>query len=194
MKKMNYHKICDKDLLTEYQFRDNIRALEELLSRHSGRVHNLCVKYLGENNTEDAMLEVMGKLIEILRTHEICNFKSWLYVVTKNHCLMKKRQTEREGLKFYDPVEFENISVENDENDNHTYIDLIQPEELREALSKLKEPQKLCIEYFYYSKKSYKEISKITGFEIKQVKSHIQNGKRNLKNYFLLNKKISDNE
>jgi DNA-directed RNA polymerase specialized sigma24 family protein len=49
------------------------------------------------------------------------------------------------------------------------------------ALEELNKEQKLCVTLFYLDKKSYSEIMDITGFNMMQVKSYIQNGKRNLK-------------
>ena len=45
---------------------------------------------------------------------------------------------------------------------------------------------------FYFSQKSYKEIAELTGFDLKQVKSHIQNAKRNLKNILIQIKRAQD--
>ena len=52
---------------------------------------------------------------------------------------------------------------------------------LEEALEELNPEQKSCITLFYHHKKSYQQISEITGYSLLQVKSNIQNGKRNLK-------------
>ena len=52
----------------------------------------------------------------------------------------------------------------------------------------LPEEQRKCIRLFYFDNKSYAEISSETGFELKGVKSFIQNGRRNLKIW--LEKKI----
>ena len=52
---------------------------------------------------------------------------------------------------------------------------------LEEALQLLNEEQRLCLELFYLQQKSYQEVSELTGYDMKQVKSYIQNGKRNLK-------------
>ena len=41
--------------------------------------------------------------------------------------------------------------------------------------------QKQTVELFYLQEKSYKEIVDQTGFSMNDVKSYIQNGKRNLK-------------
>jgi RNA polymerase sigma-70 factor (ECF subfamily) len=53
---------------------------------------------------------------------------------------------------------------------------------LKKCLEELSNEQKRCIELFYYKEKCYKEISDITNYDIKKVKSYMQNGKRNLKN------------
>jgi len=52
---------------------------------------------------------------------------------------------------------------------------------LMEAVDTLKKEQQDCIRLFYFQKKSYEEIEAQTGFTYKQVKSFLQNGKRNLK-------------
>ncbi|MNL72987.1 hypothetical protein D3C87_1983880 [compost metagenome] len=39
----------------------------------------------------------------------------------------------------------------------------------------------MCVELFYLHKKSYQEIADSTDYTLKEVKSNIQNGKRNLK-------------
>jgi len=54
---------------------------------------------------------------------------------------------------------------------------------LKEAMTSLNREQGLCVTLFYLEEKSYKEVVEITGFSSNQVKSYIQNGKRNLKLY-----------
>ena len=54
---------------------------------------------------------------------------------------------------------------------------------LKEGIGELKDEQRECIELFYLKECSYAEVASMTGFSLKEVKSHIQNGKRNLKNY-----------
>ena len=55
---------------------------------------------------------------------------------------------------------------------------------LRTFLAHLKEDQRVCIELMYFKDMSYKDISSATGYSLKQVKSYIQNGKRNLRGFF----------
>ena len=52
---------------------------------------------------------------------------------------------------------------------------------MAQALSQLNKEQQQCVTLFYLEKKSYQEITDQTNFTLLQVKSYIQNGKRNLK-------------
>ena len=147
--------------------------------------------------TEEAMLAYAGgtlsaedkqefeKLIADLKKHHVTAFKSWLHVVVKNHCMEQFRKETRTG-KHHAKLKFElNGSVENEEVDH-----LKEAEEkefvlkyLKEGIDELKPEQRECIELFYLKECSYAEASKISGFTMNEVKTHIQNGKRNLKNY-----------
>jgi RNA polymerase sigma-70 factor (ECF subfamily) len=52
---------------------------------------------------------------------------------------------------------------------------------MEHAIQQLNPEQRTCIQLFYLDKKSYQEIADKTGYSLLQVKSYIQNGKRNLK-------------
>jgi RNA polymerase sigma-70 factor (ECF subfamily) len=60
---------------------------------------------------------------------------------------------------------------------------------LEQSLIELSQEQRHCVTLFYLQKKSYQQISESTGFNYMQVKSFIQNGKRNLR--ALVEKKIN---
>ena len=62
-------------------------------------------------------------------------------------------------------------------------IDEIDKKEdkLEDCLKQLKDLQKKCIDLFYLKEKSYLQISSELHVTLNAVKSHIQNGKRNLK-------------
>jgi len=55
--------------------------------------------------------------------------------------------------------------------------------EMEEGILHLSTEQRTCIDLFYIKEMSYKDISQKTGYTLLQIKSHIQNGKRNLKIY-----------
>lgn len=52
--------------------------------------------------------------------------------------------------------------------------------ELERELGNLSKEQQVCVELFYLKDKCYQEVAEITGYTMNQVKSYIQNGKRNL--------------
>ena len=54
-------------------------------------------------------------------------------------------------------------------------------QKLEMGLEALKPDQKLCLELFFLKDKSYKEIMRETGLSLNEIKTHVQNGKLNLK-------------
>jgi len=144
------------------------------------------MKYLkNENDAKDAVQQVFIKVIHELAKYKVTYFKSWLYMVGKNHCLIELRGRK----KYHSEINDNLLAAEaNDLNMQH----LLQREQtlniLEQCITTLNEEQKQCINLFYLQKKSYLEITSTTGFTLMQVKSHIQNGKRNLK--IMLEKKI----
>lgn len=173
----------DPELIHKYRYSDDMAALEELFRRYSHLVFGVCLKYLkNEEDGKDASMEIFEELIRSLKEHDIRNFKSWLYSVTKNHCLMKLRKSKHFPVLQKNPEEIEKNFME-----NAPFMHLCNEKEklvgdLNAALSRLNEAQRTCIRMFYFEEKTYREIASTTGFAEKQVKSHIQNGKRNLKN------------
>lgn len=127
-------------------------------------------------------MQIFEKLVVDLRKYEIKSFKYWLYTVVRHHCLslLDKRKKQREHTEaLKQSTETVEIPVVFDLKDNELReIKLVQ---LEDALTHLKSEQRKCLELFYLQQKSYQEVSDVTGFTMKQVKSYIQNGKRNLK-------------
>ncbi len=169
--------MSDVELLRHYQkWRDNA-YLGELLDRYTLMVLGVSMKYLkDEEKAKDAVQQIFLKVIHAISQQPVTYFKSWLYMVTKNYCLMELRQ--------------KNITAPLDDN-----TAIAVPEEpavkekelqfslLEEGIEQLSSEQKKCIEAFYFEKKSYQTIAQTTGFSLLQVKSFIQNGKRNLKKW-----------
>lgn len=141
-------------------------------------VYGLCLKYLKNREaSQDAVMQIFEKLIEAVRKHEIQNFKSWLYVLAKNHCLMTLRS---KGLP---PEEINEAIMETSYQLHHNEeVDLESNlAKLKKCIEELQNEQKQCVELFFLKKNPYQVISDKTGYDLKKVKSYIQNGKRNLK-------------
>jgi RNA polymerase sigma-70 factor (ECF subfamily) len=145
------------------------------------------MKYLkDEEAAKDAVQQVFLKAILELEKYKVTYLKSWLYMICKNHCLVLLRQQN----KTVDASSLEQMaSYETDKTES------LQKEQLASLLEQmlplLNEAQKKCITLFYLEKNSYQSVASITGLTLLEVKSHIQNGKRNLK---LLIEKHLDHE
>ena len=190
--KKDNHKLSDLELVHRFRFSHDSKYVGELYLRYTHLIYGVCLKYLGnEDESKDAVMEIVEKLIVDLKKHEIKNFKSWLYTVSKNHCLVKLRKEHIHELKV---DEFKKITIENVELEKFLNLDSQKEHDLQllqEAIAKLTSKQKQCIEMFYLEGKSYEEIVKQSGFDTMAVKSYIQNGKRNLKNY--ISERIQNN-
>lgn len=126
----------------------------------------------------DAVQQVCTKIIADLKRHEVQHFKAWLLVVTRNHCLMQYRKKDaKNNLEFKDNLIVEDAQIDKEER----WLKEVTLDTIKDSMNALSDVQRICIDLFYLQEKSYKEIMASTGFDFKQVKTHIQNGKRNLK-------------
>ena len=180
----NRKNLSDQQLLALYIKSHNQQYSGEIYERYMHLVYGVCLKYLKDvEESKDAVIKIYEKIrMEILK-QEIGNFKSWLYVVTKNYCLMELRKQKNQYIL---QTADENILARFMENEEKLHpIDEQNNEEIEQALldciKRLKDEQKQCIHLFYYENKSYREIAGLIALEEKKVKSSIQNGKRNLK-------------
>jgi len=171
--------ISDATLLENFYHDRNNQWLGMLLQRYTLMLLGVCMKYLkNEEDAKDSVQQIFLKVIIEVEKYKVEYFKSWLYMVAKNHCLMRLRETQGKI-----PAELhDGIKAAADEPNLHT---MVANEELfglmQEALSELNKEQQQCITLFYLEKRTYQDIAQQTGFSLMQVKSYIQNGKRNLK-------------
>ncbi len=169
----------DLDLIERFRSGDDQDALGELFSRYSALIYGVCLKYLlDRDEAKDAVMQIFEKLGPDLKKHTIDHFRAWLYATSRNHCLMHLRATKGKFVREIDESVMENEVILHQEDVNQREADLAKLEKCIEAL---KDEQKLCVELFYLKELCYNHIVEKTGIELKGVKSHIQNGKRNLK-------------
>jgi len=183
----NLKRLSDESLIRSFaKSRDN-KYLSEIFNRYIHLIFGVCMKYLkNEEEAKDAVMQIFEKLITSIEKQEIENFKSWIYTVSKNHCLMKLRKEKaiaknEERFKKYISAEIMELADEIHLNNDADGEDIF--EKLNMAVKNLKNEQRVCIEMLYLQNKSYGDVAEVTGLTMKQVKSHIQNGKRNLKIY-----------
>lgn len=179
--RQNIAKLSDHDLLQQYRSKHDGKLVGELYKRYAHLVLGVCLKYLrNEEESKDAVIRIFEKLLEDLKTHEVQAFKPWVHTVTRNFCLMHLRKHQKQWRNEESIDQVHTLAHEGDEIEQKT-LQEAQLEKLEEGINALKEEQKVCVQLFYLQRKSYQEVANTTGFELKHVKSHIQNGKRNLR-------------
>ena len=185
----NHDHTDDKELLQHFYKDGNNEWLGILLQRYTMLLFGVCMKYLkNEEEARDAVQQVFLKAINELQKYRVEYIKSWLYMVAKNHCLMKLRDKGKYTYEINDQalaapenaIEIKELKEKDKALDN-----------MSQALRELNKEQQLCVTLFYLEKKSYQQVADTTGYSLMQVKSHIQNGKRNLK---ILMERSQENE
>lgn len=186
MAKEDYKSLTDEELVHRYRNSHETVYIGELYQRYTHLVFGVCMKYFkNEMQAEDATMQIFEKLISDLKKHHVVTFKPWLHTVVKNFCMMQFRKESTE-TRHKTELKYETREIVENPEDAH----LQEAEEkefillhLKEGIEELKDEQRTCIELFYLKDCSYTEIATITGYSMNEVKSYIQNGKRNLKNY-----------
>lgn len=189
MNESRFQHISEQELLDRYYADGNKEWLGILLQRYTLLLLGVCMKYLkNEEAARDAVQQIFLKVITELDKYRVDYFKSWLYMIARNYCLMQFRDRNKA------PVELKtNVPVEPEVEQLHA----IKEKEtllnwMNEGLQQLNHEQQQCVTLFYLEKKSYQEVANQTGFSMAQVKSCIQNGKRNLR--LMIERKLGQNK
>ncbi len=173
----------DGELLERFRSSGDLEILGALYQRYMHLVYGVCLRYFGDRErARDGVMQIFEKLITGIPEHEIRQFKSWLYVLTKNHCLMEIRSGKTHEQRMEKWLAEQEYYMESGE-ELHPIDEqgAAKHSALKECIENLKKEQRKCIQLFYFQNKSYREIAGLLSMEEKKVKSNLQNGKRNLK-------------
>ncbi|HEV9037277.1 MAG TPA: sigma-70 family RNA polymerase sigma factor [Puia sp.] len=184
------HHMTDQELLSRYYEEHNNEWLGALLQRYTLLLFGVCMKYLKEEEeARDCVQQIFIKVITELPKYKVEYFKSWIYTIARNHCLMKIRDRHGHKTGLSDSL----LAAWDEEGGDSLHLEKERLLEwMEQALNELVKEQKLCVTLFYLDKRSYQEIATSTGFTLMQVKSYIQNGKRNLR--LLIEKKAREGQ
>ncbi|MFT3992896.1 MAG: sigma-70 family RNA polymerase sigma factor [Dysgonomonas sp.] len=178
-KKKKEEEYSDEELFSLLKETNRPEYFQQLYERYIPLIYGLCLKYLrNPEQSQDAVVDIYENLSGKIDNYEIKIFKNWLYSVVKNHCFHILKENKKEII-----VNFDSNLMESDIS-----FDLFSDETnsekesaLNQCIEKLPEPQRISVYKFFYEDRSYADIVDETGYNLKSVKSYIQNGKRNLK-------------
>ena len=171
----------DAELLATFRSSGAADDLYPLYERHAELIYALALRYLGTpERAEDAGMEVWTVLLEKLPRHEVTNFRSWLQTTVRNHCLMQLRREKRSPLRQNGPDIMQ--------SDHLLHLSGEEPDAtpdtraLYGCLKTLKEEQRRCVRLFYLGEgETYQSVAEKLHLSVGRVRSHLQNGRRNLK-------------
>lgn len=179
IKNIPTNELPDKELVALFRTSRNMEVLAVLFQRYMDLLYGVCLKYLKQPETaKDAVMQIFEELVVKLPKHEVDNFKSWLYTLAKNHCLMQLRTPKNLKTTEFNP---DSMQLEEEMHLNGIQLKEENLQKLERCLETLSIEQKKSVELFYLQNKCYKEIAEETGIEWNKVRSFIQNGRRNLK-------------
>ena len=169
----------DASLIASYQQTGDLEVLGTLYNKYMHLVYGVCFNYFkDEEQSKDAVMQIFEELIVKLKIHQVLNFKSWLHVLSRNHCLMALRKSAKNPTvamedNFVENGEFVHLDIDNTKETQLTIME--------KCMETLTVEQRTSVDLFYLQEKCYKEVADITGYDMLKVTSYIQNGKRNLK-------------
>jgi RNA polymerase sigma-70 factor (ECF subfamily) len=180
LKRKNISRLSDEEVLSLYKDSGDAEYFGKLYNRYIPLLYGIGLKYLNDTaNAEDAVMQLFEILLPKITQYDISNFRIWIYSVMKNHCLQILRNENREII-----ADFNTEIVETDEI-LHLFDESINDREKKElvkrCIKQLPVEQRIAIIRFFMEEMSYTDIADTTEYNLKQVKSYIQNGKRNLK-------------
>lgn len=173
----------DEEIIRHYRQSGDKAVFAELFKKHVSSVYGTCVFYLQDKDeAQDAVMQIFEKLMADVKQREIENFKAWLSFVVRNFCisLIRKKKTQARSIRSYYEFEYQETTYDT-ELKIASVSDDIMLEYMAQSLQQLKPAQRSCVELFYLKGLSYQQIADQTTYSLNEVKSYIQNAKRNLK-------------
>lgn len=181
-KQIEFDRQLDLLQIREFKKSGDLEVLAKIFNKYIHLVYGVSLKYLKNREAaQDAVMQIFEKLTVDAIRMDIGHFRNWLFVVTKNYCLMELRKQNAETEQFKNWAKEEKKIMESGFEMHPLDEDSRVTDALKDCISRLNNQQKECIQFFYFKKKSYRDIATITQTDEKSVKSSIQNGKRNLK-------------
>ena len=185
-RKKDIHQLSDEEIIALYKKRGEEECMGELYNRHSDKIYVVARNMLNDREAaKDIVMTVFEKVLNNIENTDVQSFSNWIFIIAKNECnqYLRRHSTSVKKMSEYGDIQKnEGNFVENDALDHllREEHDSETRNRVESAIEQLKEEQRVCILLYYFQDKSYKQVAASTGFTEKEVKSYLQNGKKNL--------------
>lgn len=164
----------DIQIIQKYKATGEKQLLNPLFKKYSQDLFGIAYYYLSDRDRAmDVVMDVYETVLKSIDEKEITNYRAWILSICRNTCLKRIRDH-----KSY--VELSDFSENFMESETELEYSDELIDQLLDFIKELQRDQRICVEAFYLNGKSYAEISSTFQYTLKEVKSYIQNGKRNL--------------
>lgn len=165
----------DLALVARIRQLDDRAAFDRLVVRHQRWVHGLCARLLRSDDlAKDATQDVFTRALERLDTLRGDNFTGWLKAIAVNSCLnMIDRQ------KRWAPLDDAETRASAEPGPDRRLLQSERLAQARRLIARLPEKQRIVFCLKYIDGCSYEDIERLTGFSSNEVKSFLQNARRN---------------
>lgn len=185
MGRPNLSDLTDEELIERFKRSGSEHFMNELFGRYYAVIYGFCLKHLYDKEIcKDATNSIFELLLKKIPENDIQHFKAWLFTIVRNYCFSSLRKQQKSTDLHEKWENFEKKSESFMENEGFERLinrEGALKEKIDKALGQLPKGQAACIRLFFLEEKSYKEIVAETAYDLKQVKSFLQNGKRKLK-------------
>jgi RNA polymerase sigma factor (sigma-70 family) len=149
---------------------DNQESFAQSFERWRPMLLKVCTRVLGpDGGAEDAVHETYLRAYANRLRFDGANLPGWLSQIARHICIDRTRSAA--------PIVGSTGGI--DPGSTHDEMRILNKIHIRAILAKLPDHQRRCLKLFYIEGYSAIEVAKETGFTLKQVKSHLQNGRRN---------------
>jgi len=167
------------DLVRRVRDEGDRAAFDRLVERHQRWLHAVCSRMLRSDDAgRDAAQEVFARALERLSTLRGENFPGWLKVIAVNHCLNTIDRNKR-----LVPIEHADTAPAPGPSPDARLLHAERVALARRLVARLPDKQKVVFCMKYIDGFSYDEIERLTGFSGNEVKSFLQNARRNVENW-----------
>jgi RNA polymerase sigma-70 factor (ECF subfamily) len=174
---------ADEDLMVRYQ-QGEVRAFEVLLGRHRKSVFNFILRYVGDKETaEDLLQETFMRVIKGADAYKRqAKFTTWLYTIARNLCVdQTRRRKHRKHASLDAPMAAD--------DDSGTLLDVLPSSEmasdrksvnkqlyqrLQGAIGALSEEQREVFLMREFLDMPFKQIADVVGVPENTVKSRMR--------------------
>ena len=170
----------DLELVDRFRRFGDRQAFDRLVERHQRWVRGVCARILRSDDlAQDAVQDVFTRALGHIDSWRGDNFPGWLKAIAVNCSL-----TIVDREKRWAPLEQAPETHTPAPDPEQALLAASRSEKARTLIAKLPDKQRIVFVLKYVDGCSYDDIERLTGFSNKEVKSFLQNARRNFANWW----------